>query len=110
MSSSAIWLSYDLGLRGDYASLYAWLDSQGAQECGDSIAFFTYEHQGDLKESLKVDLANAIAVDKNTRVYLVFRDVKTKKIKGSFLFGRRRAAPWTGYSTQGAAVVEDEEP
>ena len=36
MKTSTIWISYDLGVRGDYEGLYAWLDSHGAKECGDT--------------------------------------------------------------------------
>jgi hypothetical protein len=43
------WLSFDLGLQGDYDSLYAWLDKQGAQECGDSVATF------EVKENARAD-------------------------------------------------------
>ncbi len=38
-----IWLSYDLGVKGDYEGLYAWLDDHGAIECGESVAFFNFE-------------------------------------------------------------------
>ena len=36
----AIWLSFDLGVAGDYPGLYKWLDEHDAVECGDSVAFF----------------------------------------------------------------------
>ena len=49
MASEAIWLSYDLGIRGDYESLYAWLDQHNAKECGDSLAFFKFDYTHDLK-------------------------------------------------------------
>ncbi|MHB9292468.1 hypothetical protein Holit_01566 [Hollandina sp. SP2] len=38
--STRVWLSYDLGIKGDYANLYIWLDEHKALECGDSIATF----------------------------------------------------------------------
>ena len=28
-----IWLSFDLGISGDYEGMYAWLDDKNAQEC-----------------------------------------------------------------------------
>jgi hypothetical protein len=34
------WLSYDLGIEGDYAPLYRWLDNVSAKDCGDSLATF----------------------------------------------------------------------
>ena len=33
---NTVWISYDLGIRGDYEGLYAWLDSHRAKECGDA--------------------------------------------------------------------------
>ena len=50
---SAVWISYDLGVNGDYESLYSWLDIQGAKECGTSVAYLTYTHVDDLMESLR---------------------------------------------------------
>ena len=40
-----IWLSYDLGIRGDYESLYSWLDDHEAKECGDSVAFLSFLYE-----------------------------------------------------------------
>ena len=33
-----IWLSFDLGVSGDYEGTYAWLDDKSARECGSSVA------------------------------------------------------------------------
>lgn len=33
---SAIWISYDFGVREDYEGIYTWLDEHGAIECGDT--------------------------------------------------------------------------
>ena len=99
-----IWLSYDLGVRGDYEGLYSWLDDHGAKECGDSVAYLAFSHEGNLIESLKADLRGAISMDKRTRIYAVYRvDGKTK---GRFLFGGRKRAPWEGY---GAHEEQDED-
>ncbi|SFE71116.1 hypothetical protein [Thermoflexibacter ruber] len=38
-----VWISYDLGVIGDYESLYQWFDEQGAKECGLNIATFEVE-------------------------------------------------------------------
>jgi hypothetical protein len=40
MKPSRYWLSFDLGVRGDYEALYEWLDALDAKECGDSVATF----------------------------------------------------------------------
>jgi hypothetical protein len=95
MADQAIWLSYDLGVRGDYEGLYAWLDQKEAKECGDSIAFLNYRYTGELKTALKEDLAKAIDIGKKVRVYLIFTENGAQK--GTFLFGRRKATPWLGY-------------
>jgi hypothetical protein len=108
MMKSTIWISYDLGVRGDYESLYSWLDAHGAKECGDSVAVLTYEYTGSLTDKLKGELKKAFTIDKRTRVYAVYREQATNKNKGSFIFGGRRAAPWTGYSSAGAGVADDE--
>lgn len=92
---SAVWISYDLGVNGDYDSLYSWLDIQGAKECGTSVAYLTYTHVDDLMESLRAEIANMVSLDKRARIYVVRRE--GERLKGSYLVGRRRAAPWEGY-------------
>jgi len=39
----AVWISYDLGIKGDYQGLYSWLDDHDAIECGNSVAFIQFE-------------------------------------------------------------------
>jgi hypothetical protein len=107
MSSSTIWISYDLGVRGDYEGMYAWLDQHKARECGDSLALLTYRYSGVLVDALKADLGESVETNKRTRMYVIYRDDKTKKAKGHFLFGGRRIPPWGGASGQGQE--EDDE-
>lgn len=94
MAKNLVWLSFDLGVQGDYESLYVWLDQHGARECGDSVASFWYEYEHDLAGELKADIQGNIRVTKRTRLYLV--RVENGRAKGSFLVGNRRSAPWTG--------------
>lgn len=108
MPKRSIWLSYDLGLQGDYASLYQWLDAHDAKECGDSTALVNVEYSKSLKDDLKDELARSIDINKKTRIYIVYRDEDTGKNQGVFLFGGRREAPWTGYSSAEAEVVDEE--
>ena len=68
---STIWISYDLGVNGDYDGLYAWLDIQGAKECGSSVAYLTYHHVDDLMESLRSEIAGAVSLDKRSREALI---------------------------------------
>jgi hypothetical protein len=83
-----VWLSYDLGLRGDYESLYEWLDEKGAEECGDSIATFSTT---ETIEQLKDSLTDVLSGSPKARIYVITPDGI-----GKFIFGKRKAAPWTG--------------
>ena len=81
------WLSYDLGLRGDYEALYGWLDSKQAKECGDSVATF---HSDRTSEELKDELTELLSETSKPRIYLI------SSSRGSFVIGKRKAAPWAG--------------
>lgn len=90
------WLSYDLGINGDYESIYYWLDYHKARECGDSIAFISeYEYKDDFVKFLKNDLSESISIDKRTRIYVIFKNEKNN-MKGKFVFGNRKRSPWAG--------------
>ena len=71
---STIWLSYDLGVGGDYEGLYAWLDNHGAKECGSSIAFIPgYEFRDDLPDYLRRDIKEAVNLGKRSRIYVIYK-------------------------------------
>ena len=95
----AIWLSWDLGVRGDYEGLYAWLDAHQAKECGDSAAFLQYEYAGSPRDALATELRDQITLSKETRIYVVWRDGDDGKLKGRFAIGGRKGAPWSGYAS-----------
>ena len=99
---SAIWMSYDLGVSGDYEGLYSWLADQGAKECGSSVAYLNFEYEEDLMLSLEEELQEAVEMDYRSRIYVIFND--HGKLKGCFLVGKRNSAPWTGY---GSIVEQD---
>ena len=94
---SLIWLSFDLGVSGDYEGMYAWLDDHEAKECGSSVAALKFSYEEDLAASLKTEIENAVALNKRSRVYLIYRAGKTRK--GRYIIGGRRSAPWDGYGT-----------
>lgn len=104
---SRIWLSFDLGVRGDYSSLYAWLDDHGAEECGSSVATLRFTYDSDLIESLKSEIENEISLSKQSRVYVVYKE--SGKSKGKYIFGRRKRSPWDGYGTLRGRVDDDDE-
>jgi hypothetical protein len=108
MKKAAIWISFDLGVRGDYEGLYAWLDRHGAKECGDGVAFLNYEYSGELIDALKKDIEESMQISKKTRMYVMYREPDTKKMKGQFILGGRKASPWEGYAEQTTQVDVDE--
>ena len=103
-----IWISYDLGVRGDYEGIYTWLDQYDAIECGDSIALLKYEFTGELIETLKKDIKDWVEISKKTRIYVIWRDNKTKKMKGRFVFGTRKSPPWSGYAVSESEIEDIE--
>lgn len=103
-----IWLSYDLGVRGDYEGIYAWLDQHQAIECGDSLALLKYQTtHNDFLTTLKSDLEAAIETNKKTRIYVIWRDDETQTMKGRFLFGHRKSPAWTGYAESIDSIKDD---
>jgi hypothetical protein len=96
-----VWISFDLGIKGDYEGMYVWLDKQGAKECGDNLACFSYSHPtSDILKDIKDDLGKSVALDTHkNRIYVV--RVVDGQTKGSFIFGSRRNPPWAGASGTG---------
>lgn len=103
-----VWLSFDLGIRGDYEGLYGWLDEHDAMECGDAIAVFTYPVTHDPAAEIAADLKQRVHLDKRSRLYLIYRDQTTNKNKGAFLFGGRKAPPWSGFGQTSEAKFDEE--
>ncbi len=100
-----IWISYDLGVKGDYEGLYGWLDGHNADECGNSVAFLHYEYRIELLSELKDDLSRNVNLGKRDRVYIVWSE--NQKMKGQFLFGKRKSVPWAGFGSQEPQVDEE---
>ena len=92
---SIVWMSYDLGVTGDYESLYAWLDEHNAKECGNSVAWFSFSHAGDVLASLKAEIENAVSLNRRSRIYVIYRD--NGETKGRFIIGGRKSPPWDGF-------------
>lgn len=105
----AMWISYDLNLKGDYNGLYAWLDSCKAIECGNNVAFIRYNVTDvkTLKSKITKELTKAVKFSPNDRVYLIYL-TSEGKISGSFIVGNRKASLWEGYSPS-TENIEDSE-
>jgi hypothetical protein len=97
-----VWISFDLGVSGDYEGLYAWLDTHAAKECGDSVAVIEYQPRADVIAELKSEIGEAVELNKKSRIYAIYKS-EDGKMKGSFVYGTRKQAPWTGY---GASAEE----
>lgn len=94
---NAIWISYDLGVRGDYEGIYAFFDANDAKECGDSTAFLKFDYESDLLEELKAEIEECVTLDRRSRVYVMF-PAANGKYKGRFIIGRRKRAAWAGFA------------
>ena len=105
MSKKLCWLSYDLGIKGDYSGLYAWLDEREAKECGNSVACLTYTYTSDFITELSEDIRTNVNLAQTDRVYIAYTDDVSRSAKGKFIFGKRKKNPWEGYSR----IIEDSE-
>jgi len=101
-SETRYWLSFDLGLMGDYSHFYKWLDEQNAEECGSGTAAIVSTTSmdrfvGEIREVLKET--------PRARVYLLSR-LPDGRFGGKFVVGARRKAPWAGFAVRASDVVE----
>ena len=108
MNTQLIWLSFDLGVKGDYEGMYRWLDAHEAKECGDSVAYLKYNFESDLIENLTQELTKDIQVTPRTRVYVIWRNLEHKSFSGRFIIGGRKAPPWAGFANTGEHAESDE--
>jgi len=99
MKKNLIWISFDLGVNGDYEGMYAWLDKHKAKECGDSLACLQYTHSGALLEEIRKNLDDAVKLNGRSRIYVIH--LAEGRMKGSFIAGNRKSSPWTGYGVTG---------
>lgn len=113
MKNLRIWLSYDLGIRGDYDGLYKWLDEHDAVETGNSCASFKFNFKDNkdntIKETLLFEWQSFIETNRNARFYVIRKSDLNgiEKMRGSFLVGARKGNPWEGFATKES--VEDAE-
>ena len=71
------------------------------------MAVLTYHHETQLFNKLRADFTKALATDSRTRLYVIFRDKGNDKLSGRFLFGGRRAPPWTGFAPTELGAEDD---
>jgi len=116
MKKIVIWLTYDLGVGGDFQGLYSWLDDNNAIECGNNNAFFSYSYPENIKtddnfvEFLKNELENKIKFNPGNRIYIVRKSIdinKNGKSIGNFIIGKRKANPWEGFGTKTENSIDE---
>ncbi|WP_282118064.1 hypothetical protein [Maribacter aquivivus] len=99
-------LNYDFGLKGDYESLYSFLDNQNALDCGNSSSAFEFNFSGgsDLShqekiEQIKIEIEKKVSLKKGDRIYVIVHDKHGAAI-GSFIYGHRQRPVWEGYGSK----------
>ena len=98
-SKSRYWISFDLGLMGDYSRVYEWLDSQDAEECGPGLATVT---SSKTREELSMEIQRLLKGASRARAYVI-----SMKQGGRFIVGGRKAAPWVGFAISTANAVDE---
>lgn len=115
MKKKAIWISYDFGLKGDFSGLFTWLDDHQAVECGNGLAFLKYKDVDErtggnvdaIIKAITLDLKKSVKLAKSDRVYIIIRDSHTNKVRGEFVSGDRKQAPWEGYGKLKNGTTKD---
>lgn len=113
----AIWISFDFGMKGDYEGLYKWLDENGAEERGYGLALikeidFPKKYIPSTKEDLafknyiKKEISKTTEFGKSDRIYMIWRSIENEKLRGGFIYGRSKAAPWIGYSNTDSDIID----
>jgi hypothetical protein len=114
MKKIAIWLTYDLGVGGDFQGLYSWLDDKKSIECGNNNAYFKYSFSDaitsddQLLAALKAELEEKVSFKAGNRIYIIRKSIDTGKSTGSFVIGKRKANPWEGFGTKSEATIDEE--
>ena len=85
MANQRVWLTFDLGVRGDYDGLYQWLDEHKAVECGNGVATFEFD----------------FGSPKLPSIASIMPMLDNLSPAGVFLFGSRKQSPWDGFANQG---------
>ncbi len=110
----SIWLTYDLGVGGDYKNLYAWLDDNNAVDCGNNFAYLRVDtnnadSDNQLMDNLLSEIRSRVNLIPGNRLYVVRSYVENgiAKTKGSFIFGKRMSNPWEGYGSKPDESAEE---
>ena len=96
------WISFDLGLMGDYSHFYEWLDAHNAEECGSgTAAIVSTESQDAIVEEMREILRDT----PRARAYILSKQ-PDGRFGGKFVVGGRRKSPWSGFAVRASDTVE----
>jgi hypothetical protein len=98
-TKSRYWISFDLGLMGDYSRVYEWLDSLDAEECGPGVATITSTKT---RDQLAAEIQRLFKGAPRARAYVI-----SMKQGGRFVAGGRKAAPWEGFAASTLHAVDE---
>ena len=98
-SKTRYWISFDLGLMGNYSNVYEWLDSLGAQECGPGLATITSAKS---RDQLTAEIKRVLKGAPRARAYII-----SMRQGGRFVAGGRKAAPWEGFAASTVSSVDE---
>lgn len=108
MEQKACWLNFDLSFNSDVRGLYTWLDKMNAVFCASDTAFFKVDSfNGDLPDFILNEIKTNCKLSESDTLYLIYLDSASLKMKGKYLSGGRKQAPWSGYFTATSTKVDE---
>jgi len=96
------WISFDLGLMGDYSHFYEWLDTHNAEECGAGTAAIVSMKSLD---AIVAEMKEILRDTPRARAYILSK-LPDGRFGGKFVVGGRRKAPWAGFAVRASDTVE----
>lgn len=110
MVTKHIILNYDLGLKGDYSGLYAFLDNHEALDTGNCNAAFAMQFSENefpiIYNELKEIIQKSVTIESTDRIYMLATD-SSNNMRGQFLFGSRKRPIWEGYGNVTSEEVDE---
>jgi hypothetical protein len=75
------------------------------RECGDEVHILGKKVEPVWPFLDGLDLSRNVNLGKRDRIYIIWSE--NQKMKGQFLFGKRKSAPWVGFGSQEPQVDEE---
>ena len=118
MKKMRFWLTYDLGIGGDFSSMYSWLDDNNAIECGNNNALIdNYEYPDTvttdeqfavfLKNELEEKVRFNLGKDRIYAAWVSIDVTRNGRGIGTFIIGKRKASPWEGFGEKTENTIDE---